>query len=102
MSYSFGTQASMSEDVGAAIDKAYEEDLAGFADKEGAKALLDEIIPTAKAIALEMLTAVARPEDEVSISISGHHNAGKEPTPGWRDCFMSVAVYQKPPKPEAS
>lgn len=102
MSYSFSAQASMSEDVGAAIDKAYEDSMAGYSDAAATKAIFDEVIPTAKEIALAMLTAVARPEDGVSISISGHHNAGKEPTPGWSDCFMTVTVSQRVPKPEAS
>ena len=102
MSYSFGTEVSMGEDVGAAIDKAYEESLGTYSDRAAVKATFDEVVPTAKRVALSMVAAVARPEDTVRVSISGHHNAGNEPTPGWSDCFMTVTVTQVPATAEAT
>lgn len=45
MSYSFGVKASMGEDVGVAIDKAYEDSIAGYSDAAAAKAIFDEVTP---------------------------------------------------------
>jgi hypothetical protein len=92
MSWSVYTTASMTEDVSAALDKAFD-------DAPQAREHAGPQEAAAKEATLALLTAVARDTDEVSIRLSGHYNAGKNPTPGWADCMITVSISQVIPKP---
>lgn len=92
MSWSVSTKASMTEDVSAALDKAF----------ETAPQALEHAGPQAdyaKQAVLSLLTGVARDTDDVFISMSGHYNPDKEPVAGWADCQISITVSQSIPKP---
>lgn len=87
MSWSIRTEASLTTDVGVAIDKAFE------ANPQAIKVGGPQI-EAAKQAALALLTVVARPDDKVVISLSGHYNKDLEPATGWASCAISVALTQ--------
>ena len=60
----------------------------------------DAQIAAARTAALALAAAVARPEDGVRISMSGHSNPDRAPRPGWADQMVSVTVSQVPAKAE--
>lgn len=94
MSWSISTTVPASEDVGAAIDKA-------FHDSPAAREHAGPQADVAKAAVLALVSGVARDVDEVAINASGHYNADKTPAPGWADCMITVSVRQVVPKAES-
>jgi len=87
MSWNVSTGASMGSNVGTAIDEAV---AAAGTQTEGS----EEQIAAAREAALALLTAVARPEDSVQITLSGHSNPDKAPRAGWADQMVTVSVRQ--------
>lgn len=85
MSWNVTIVADMSTDISKAIDEAFDEN----ARERGGPQL-----EYAKEAALSLLTGVARPQDRVRISLTGHYNEGCEPTAGWSNCFISLSVSQ--------
>lgn len=85
----YGIEASMGTDVGAAIDEAV---AAAGSQVEGSTAQ----IAAAREAALGLITAVARPEDRVRITMSGHSNPDGAPRPGWADQMVTVSISQIP------
>lgn len=48
-----------------------------------------------KAVLPVLATVVGRPEDEISVSISGHANIDGSPVEGWADEFLTVTIHQR-------
>ena len=57
-------------------------------------------IHAARAAAVALADAVARPGDVVRITMSGHSNPDRAPRPGWADQTVTVTVVQVPAKAE--
>lgn len=80
--------------IGAAIDEA----IARAGDQVAGS---DDQIRAARAAAINLADAVARPGDVVRITMSGHSNPDRAPRPGWADQTVTVSVVQIPAKAEA-
>lgn len=93
MSWSLHTEASMDEDISAAIDLAAQD-----LNPQALEAIkfADEQYQQAKYAATLMASAVARPHDRISITLSGHYNQDRSPRDGWSACTIYVGISQIP------
>ena len=89
MSFSITFKADPDETVGEAFEKA------DIPNKEIARETGGALLMSALEYAADSMVAeVAKPDESVQVSISGHWNGGLEPKPGWAANALTISVGQ--------
>ena len=98
MSFSFTIQTKPGDNIDAVVEAAVDEQIEQAhannyePNVELARAL--GMIEAVKRHIHAVRSAIARPEDRLSITVSGHANPSAEPNPGWASNMLSVSVNQ--------
>lgn len=55
-----------------------------------------QLLEAAVQTALRLAAAVARPEDRIAVTVTGHANVDHAPREGWADEYLTVTVNRIP------
>ena len=96
MSYSFSATGNRSNIVDAVREQG-EAAVTQFNDPPAEEAVRDHVKSAATAVEV-IVETLGRPDDELSVSVSGHANPGHAPREGWSNESCSVQVWVSQPQ----